>query len=109
MTLSSVAPKAPVAPKAIGSKLMSALRGMVHTRLGWMALALFSLLVAAPAFASEADLKMPSLKIDIMFGMTGYTLLLIGLGVCALGIVFGLVMYMRLKNLPVHKSMLEIS
>ncbi len=32
-----------------------------------------------------------------------------GLGVCALGMIFGLVIYMQLKNAPVHKSMLDIS
>jgi len=32
-----------------------------------------------------------------------------GLGVCALGMIFGLVIYMQLKNAPVHKAMLEIS
>ncbi len=41
--------------------------------------------------------------------MSGRTLLLLGLGVCVLGLVFGLVIYTQLKNLPVHKSMLEIS
>ena len=32
-----------------------------------------------------------------------------GLGVSALGFVFGIAMYMHLKNLPVHQSMREIS
>ena len=32
-----------------------------------------------------------------------------GLLVCALGLLFGLVTYTQLRNLPVHKSMLEIS
>jgi len=36
-------------------------------------------------------------------------LLLIGLGVCALGLAFGFISYAQLKNAPVHKSMLEIS
>ncbi len=34
---------------------------------------------------------------------------MIGLGISALGFVFGIVMYMHLRNLPVHESMLEIS
>jgi hypothetical protein len=33
----------------------------------------------------------------------------VGLVVCLLGLVFGLVIYKQLKNLPVHPSMLEIS
>jgi K(+)-stimulated pyrophosphate-energized sodium pump len=34
---------------------------------------------------------------------------MIGLLFCAAGLLFGLVIYQQLKNLPVHKSMLEIS
>src|SRR4029079_5558033 len=34
---------------------------------------------------------------------------LVGLGVCVLGMLFGLVMYGKLKSLPVHRSMKEIS
>ena len=41
--------------------------------------------------------------------MNGRTLLQLGLIVCVLGLVFGLVIYSQLKNLPVHKSMREIS
>ena len=32
-----------------------------------------------------------------------------GLIVCVLGVIFGLVVYMKLKNMPVHPSMLEVS
>ena len=42
-------------------------------------------------------------------GYDGRTLLMIGLGVSALGILFGLVILYQLKNLPVHRSMREIS
>ena len=42
-------------------------------------------------------------------GYNGRTLLLGGMGVAALGILFGLVILNQLKNLPVHRSMLEIS
>ena len=41
--------------------------------------------------------------------LTGYSLLLLGLLICAAGLVFGLVFYRQLKNLPVHRSMLEVS
>ena len=41
--------------------------------------------------------------------MNGRTLLQFGLIVCVLGLVFGLVIYSQLKNLPVHKSMRDIS
>jgi K(+)-stimulated pyrophosphate-energized sodium pump len=42
-------------------------------------------------------------------GYDGRTLLMIGLGVSALGMLFGLVILYQLKNLPVHRSMREIS
>jgi K(+)-stimulated pyrophosphate-energized sodium pump len=32
-----------------------------------------------------------------------------GIGVCVLGLLFGLVIYTKIKNLPVHRSMLEVS
>ena len=41
--------------------------------------------------------------------MGGRTLLMLGLGVCVLGLVFGLVIYSQLKNMPVHSAMREIS
>jgi K(+)-stimulated pyrophosphate-energized sodium pump len=42
-------------------------------------------------------------------GYEGRTLLMIGLVISALGILFGLVILYQLKNLPVHRSMREIS
>ncbi len=57
----------------------------------------------------EANLVLPDLDQAQFFGMGGRSLLMIGLVVCALGLAFGLSIYMRLKNLPVHKSMLEVS
>src|SRR5437667_12154656 len=41
--------------------------------------------------------------------MDGHRLLLIGILFCVFGLGFGLVIYSRLKNLPVHRSMREIS
>ena len=42
-------------------------------------------------------------------GINARTLLLAGLGVCVLGLLFGLVIFTQLKNLPVHRAMREIS
>src|SRR5262249_31168862 len=42
-------------------------------------------------------------------GVDGRTLLMSGLLVAALGLVFGLVAFTQLKNLPVHPSMREVS
>ena len=73
-------------------------------------MALFTLAATAPAFAGEADLVIPDLAGSARFlGMSGHNLLMIGLVVCLLGIGFGLVQYSQIRNLPVHKSMLEIS
>jgi K(+)-stimulated pyrophosphate-energized sodium pump len=61
--------------------------------------------------AGEANLVLPDLRQATFFGglVDGRSLLLYGLAVVALGLLFGIVIYHQLKNLPVHKSMLEIS
>ena len=41
--------------------------------------------------------------------INGRTLLMGGLVICALGLLFGLMTFTQLKNLPVHASMLEVS
>ncbi len=65
---------------------------------------------SAPLRASEAELKLPDLHQAVFLGgIEGPTLLMVGLAISALGFVFGIVMYMHLRNLPVHESMLEIS
>jgi K(+)-stimulated pyrophosphate-energized sodium pump len=66
---------------------------------------------SAPLRASEAELKLPDLHTASFLGgaISGPALLMIGLGISALGFVFGIAMYMHLRDLPVHASMLEIS
>src|SRR5262245_61238447 len=65
---------------------------------------------AAPlAFASEKDLVLPDLSSAHFMGLPGNRLLMAGLLVCFLGLVFGLVIFNQLKNLPVHRAMGEIS
>jgi K(+)-stimulated pyrophosphate-energized sodium pump len=65
---------------------------------------------APPAEArTEASLVLPDLSSVSFLGYPGSTLLKIGLFVCLLGMLFGFVMYIQLKNLPVHRSMREIS
>ena len=60
--------------------------------------------------AGEADLKLPDLDSQqFLGGFGGRSLFMIGLVVSLLGLVFGMVIYFRLKNMPVHKSMLEVS
>jgi K(+)-stimulated pyrophosphate-energized sodium pump len=71
--------------------------------------------VAADAHAGnahvggEANLKLPDLGSQSFLGVPGNTLLMAGLAVCALGLLFGLIIYAQLKKMPVHKSMLEVS
>jgi K(+)-stimulated pyrophosphate-energized sodium pump len=57
----------------------------------------------------EAALKLPDLSTVSFLGVDGRHLLMIGLLFCVFGLGFGLVIYMRLKNLPVHRAMREIS
>jgi K(+)-stimulated pyrophosphate-energized sodium pump len=66
---------------------------------------------AAPAHAGggEASLVLPDLGQVSMLGYNARTLLVAGVGVCGLGLLFGLVSYSRLQRLAVHQSMLEVS
>src|SRR5687767_13593254 len=57
----------------------------------------------------EANLVLPDLNLVTVGGYDGRMLLMGGLGVSALGILFGLVILTQIKNLPVHRSMREIS
>jgi len=59
--------------------------------------------------SGEANLKLPDLSSVQFLGMDGHNLLMIGILFCIFGLGFGLVIYSRLKNLPVHRSMREIS
>src|SRR5581483_11241550 len=74
--------------------------------------------IFAPTFAfaqteqgggGEATLKLPDLSSVSCLGMNGHSLLMIGLLFCAGGLLFGLAIYVQLKNLPVHRTMREIS
>jgi len=70
-------------------------------------------LLAEPAgqAGGEAALKLPDLRSVSFFNnaIDGHRLLLIGILFSIFGLCFGLVIYMRLKNLPVHRAMREIS
>ena len=90
----------------------------VLTALMLASLAAFAVLApATTVFAQEgahhggeANLALPDLKsVTFVGGINGHTLLMFGLIVCALGMVFGIAAYSRIRNLPVHQSMAEIS
>ncbi|HEY3974919.1 MAG TPA: sodium-translocating pyrophosphatase [Candidatus Sulfotelmatobacter sp.] len=63
------------------------------------------------AVGGEASLKLPDLSSVSFFNgaIDGHKLLLIGILFCLFGLGFGMAIFMRLKNLPVHRSMREIS
>jgi len=57
----------------------------------------------------EANLKLPDLSSVNFLGINGHKLLMFGILFCVFGLVFGLAIYTKLKNLPVHRAMREIS
>ncbi len=57
----------------------------------------------------EAALVLPDVGAVAFAGVSGRTLLIVGLGVCAVGLLFGLMIYRQLRGLPVHRAMREIS
>src|ERR1700730_17397455 len=63
----------------------------------------------ADTAGGEAGLKLPDLSQVSFLGIDGHKLLTIGILFCVFGLIFGLVIYNRLKNLPVHRSMREVS
>ncbi len=96
--------------------LISARRLAGRARIAPVGLAALLLSTMAAAQTSEssevggeAALKLPDLSTVSFLGMNGHSLLLIGIAFCFLGLLFGLAIYLQLKNLPVHRSMREIS
>ena len=74
------------------------------------AAALMLLLSVSTAAASEADLVLPDLgSVSFLGGVSGRALLMVGLVISFVGVAFGLVMFVKLRNLPVHRSMRDIS
>jgi K(+)-stimulated pyrophosphate-energized sodium pump len=69
-----------------------------------LGLMLMTLLVS-PAFAGEADLVVPNIQ---QISSTDYNLLLIGLGVSILGVIFGLIEYLKVKHIEVHEAMANV-
>ena len=62
-----------------------------------------------PQGGGEAHLILPDLSQATFVGINGRTLLMWGLGVCALGLLFGLMTYKELRDLPVHQTMRDVS
>jgi K(+)-stimulated pyrophosphate-energized sodium pump len=92
-----------------GAFKRSRLSGTV-ARLAAAATVLAALMLAPDfALASEANLVLPDLGIPVVGDITGKQLLYGGILVCLLGLGFGVLQMVQLKNLPVHKSMADIS
>jgi K(+)-stimulated pyrophosphate-energized sodium pump len=89
--------------KALGRRLFTLLLVIMGCALGAPAV------LASPREGGEAALKLPDLSNVTFLGIDGHKLLLVGLVFCFLGLMFGLAIYIQLKNLPVHRSMKEIS
>jgi K(+)-stimulated pyrophosphate-energized sodium pump len=68
-------------------------------------------ILAKPAeeAGGEANLKLPDLSSVSFLGIDGHRLLLYGIIICIFGLFFGLMIFTRLKNMAVHKSMRDIS
>jgi K(+)-stimulated pyrophosphate-energized sodium pump len=89
----------------------------IRERLASLLAVACTLLLGGSAWAAEghqggeASLVLPDLS-SVSFltaGIPGDRLLLVGIVVCLAGMAFGLVIYRQLKQLPVHKSMQDIS
>jgi K(+)-stimulated pyrophosphate-energized sodium pump len=73
---------------------------------------LATLFASTGAFASESDIVIPDLttvKFGGLGGVSGVTLMYLGIVICLIGAVFGLVQYQQTKALPVHASMAKVS
>jgi K(+)-stimulated pyrophosphate-energized sodium pump len=72
---------------------------------------IISLLIVGTAFAGEADIKLPDLTTISFLGgsLSGMMILNVGLVICLIGMIFGIIQYVQTKNLPAHKAMLDVS
>ncbi|GMV25459.1 MAG: K(+)-insensitive pyrophosphate-energized proton pump [Phycisphaerae bacterium] len=65
--------------------------------------------IVMPDLTNDTANPGTGVKAEFLGGQSGHNLLLVGLVISALGLGFGLWIYKRLKNMQVHRSMLEIS
>ena len=88
-------------------RIFAALAAVVFALMGTATLAG----AAQESTGGEANLKLPDLsQVNFLHGtVDGHKLLLWGLLFCVFGLAFGMTIYVRLKNLPVHRSMREMS
>jgi K(+)-stimulated pyrophosphate-energized sodium pump len=100
--------------RTLTAHVASASRGIAKASAAFATLFVTTACFAQPAEEAgggEAALRLPDLS-SVSFlnnAIDGHKLLLIGLLFCVFGLGFGMAIFMRLKNLPVHRSMREIS
>ena len=66
----------------------------------WILLLFITLLASTGVYASEADIKIPPLdtvKFNGLGGVSGFALMMLGIVVCAVGALFGIVQYFQTK------------
>jgi len=107
----------PTSPEHVHSRLWRWVRSSLL--IGVLALGLTPALAFASAPAAdtpvfqrpggEANLLIPNLNEVKFWGVGGHDLLLVGFLVSLLGLGFGAMIYLQLKKMPVHKSMLDVS
>ena len=76
------------------------------------AIALLTVAMVKGAMASEIDLNIPSLDVEYnLFGFSilGSEILFYGLTICILGMLFGLYEFVKIKKMPAHQKMLDVS
>src|SRR5882757_3489563 len=78
----------------------------------WVIVLVISLFTFTASHAGENDIIVPDLtevKFEGLGGVSGATLMYIGLVICLIGAIFGVVQYRQTKSLPVHDSMARVS
>jgi K(+)-stimulated pyrophosphate-energized sodium pump len=71
------------------------------------------MLIALPVFAGEADIVLPDLSMVTfnLFGsaVSGLSIMYFGIVICFVGLIFSILQANQTKNMPAHKSMLDVS
>lgn len=73
---------------------------------------LLFLMLGTNAFAGEADIVLPDLtkvSFNVFGGLSGLSIMYFGLVICVVGLIFSIIQARQTKNLPAHKSMLDVS
>src|SRR5947208_6391791 len=87
---------------------------MINNKKQWsrVAFLFFTFLATSGVYASEGNIQIPDLS-QVTFpglgGVSGVTLMYLGILICFIGAAFGVVQYKQTKALPVHKSMGDVS